>query len=136
MKQEMPRNNMLSASYIAVQLSCRMHKSHVFASLIGLCILSQIETKSLAAVQCELIEFNNWFDLGLQLGLLYHTLKRIEQEQHHSIINCKREMLVAWLKQEDNVMQEGGPSWPQLAKSLERLKCQRLAQKIKKAHCL
>ena len=39
--------------------------------------------------------------LGLRLGLLYSTLKKIEEDLNR-VDKCKREMLAAWLQGEDN----------------------------------
>ena len=48
-------------------------------------------------------DLNDWKDLGLQLGLLYSTLKKIDLEERGIINSCKIEMLSAWLQQQDNV---------------------------------
>ena len=40
----------------------------------------------------------DWFNLGVYLGVPYATLKKIEREQEKRVEDCKREMLVAWLK--------------------------------------
>ena len=56
----------------------------------------------LAQVKRFLRNVSNWQSLGLQLGLLHPTLKRIEEEQHEHIDKCKTEMLAAWLRQKDN----------------------------------
>ena len=39
--------------------------------------------------------------LGLKLGLLYPTLEKIESDLNR-VVKCKREMLAAWLRGEDN----------------------------------
>ena len=64
-------------------------------------------------------DLNDWKDLGLQLGLLYSTLKRIDLEQRGIINSCKIEMLSAWLQQQDNVSQKGVPSWSVLKAALQ-----------------
>ena len=56
--------------------------------------------------------------LGLELGLLYPTLKRIKKEQHGDISDCMMEMLAAWLQQQDNVTSKGVPSWSVLQTAL------------------
>ena len=70
---------------------------------------------------------NNWLSLGLQLGLLHPTLKRIEKEQHGLINECKTEMLVAWLKRNDNV---GVPCCAILKAALKKIDENQLASEI------
>ena len=63
-----------------------------------------------ADVLAVIRDLNEWKELGLQLGLLYPALKRIDLEQRGIISSCKIEMLSAWLQQQDNVIQKGVPS--------------------------
>ena len=63
-------------------------------------------------------KLSNWFSLGLDLGVSYHTLQRIEEEKRGDIERCKTEMLAAWLQQQDNVSQVGAPSWSVLRRAL------------------
>ena len=63
----------------------------------------------------------NWEELGLQLGLLYLTLKRINIEKQGIISSCKLEMLSAWLQRQDNVVQKGVPSWSVLRTALQSM---------------
>ena len=51
-----------------------------------------------------------WKNLGLELGLHYPTLEKIKIENHYKVDDCKREMLAAWLHQQDNVTKMGLPS--------------------------
>ena len=73
---------------------------------------------------------NEWKRLGLQLGLLYPTLKRIDCEQRGKINDCIMEMLLAWLQQKDIVSQEGIPSWSVLKDALNKIGEKELAGKI------
>ena len=66
-------------------------------------------------------DLSDWKDLGLQLGLLYSTLKMIDLEQRGFINSCKIEMLSAWLRQQDNVSQKGVPSWSVLRAALQSM---------------
>ena len=66
-------------------------------------------------------DLNNWEELGLQLGLLYSTLERINLEQQRRISSCKIHMLSAWLQRQDNVSQKGVPSWSVLRTALQRM---------------
>ena len=63
---------------------------------------------------------NDWQSLGLQLGLLYPTLEQIKTNSR-SLVECKREMIVAWLNQQDNVLQVGVPSWSVLKAALRKI---------------
>ena len=39
-----------------------------------------------------------WFNLGMYLKVPHATLMKIKTEQRERVEDCKREMLVAWLK--------------------------------------
>ena len=84
----------------------------------------------LAKIKMDLKDFNDWQSLGLQLGLLHPTLKRIEEEQRGVIDKCKTEMLAAWLKQQDNVAKRGHPSCAVLKKALRNIAEYKLASEI------
>lgn len=73
---------------------------------------------------------SNWLSLGLELGLLYYTLKRIEKEHRGRTDECMIEMLAAWLQQEDNVSQRGVPSWSTLQTALRNIGENELASMI------
>ena len=75
-------------------------------------------------------DLNDWKELGLQLGLLYPTLERIDREQRGRISGCKIDMLTAWLQQQDNVSQRGVPSWSVLRGALQRIGEHELADRI------
>ena len=63
----------------------------------------------------------NWKDLGLALGLAYSTLQKIERGQCGGVDDCMREMLAAWLQQQDNVTRKGTPSWTVLRTALRKI---------------
>ena len=69
----------------------------------------------------EIKDLVNWKELGLQLGLLYSSLKKIDLEQRGNIYSCNIEMLSAWLQKQDNVSQKGDPSWNVLRAALKRI---------------
>ena len=71
----------------------------------------------------------DWKRLGLALGLLYPTLKSIEKDSDRND-ECKMEMLAAWLYQQDNVCQNGVPSWSVLVAVLRRMGENELAGRI------
>ena len=78
------------------------------------------------AVHCV----NEWFDLGLALGLLQPTLQGIKVRYQPS--EHKREMLTKWLNQVDGCR----PSWEALVKALKspNVQCYPVANKIEEAH--
>ena len=71
-----------------------------------------------------------WEKLGLQLGLLYPSLEKIDLERRGRIDSCKIAMLSAWLQQQDNVSQKGVPSWSVLRAALQRMGENELANRI------
>ena len=75
----------------------------------------------LASVKKFVKSVVDWQSLGLELGLLYPTLKRIKKEQHGDINDCIMEMLEAWLQQQDNVREKGVPSWSVLRNALKEV---------------
>ena len=64
---------------------------------------------------------NNWQSLGLQLGLLYPTLEKIETDNRGKVEQCKIAMIAAWLNQQDNVLQVGVPTWSVLQTALTKI---------------
>ena len=84
----------------------------------------------LAQVKRFLKNVNDWQSLGLELGLLYPTLKRIKKEQQGDMKDCMMEMLEAWLQQQDNVSQVGAPSWGVLQRALNHIGENELANEI------
>ena len=81
-------------------------------------------------VQMFLKCFVHWKKLGLALGLLYPTLQKIEREQHERADDCVMEMLAAWLQQQDNVNENGAPSWSVLRTALKCIGENYLAKRI------
>lgn len=70
-----------------------------------------------------------WFRLGLELGLLYPTLKKIEKD-YGKTDRCLMEMLAAWLQQQDNVSKNGVPSWSVLQVALSKIGEKQLADEM------
>ena len=81
----------------------------------------------LAEVKRLLKKIVDWKSLGLELGLLYPSLKNIEVDQHGLVEQCKTEMLAAWLQEQDKASQ---PSWSTLIAALERIGENELARSI------
>ena len=72
----------------------------------------------------------DWIDLGLALGLHYPTLQKIDDEKRGKVNSCMREMLAAWLQQQDNVSQVGAPSWSVLQTALRKIEENELADTL------
>ena len=83
----------------------------------------------LVNVKRVLKNFVDWQSLGLELGLLFPTLKRIK-DQHADVNHCIMEMLSAWLQQQDNVTRRGVPSWSTLKTALIHIEEYELAHII------
>ena len=75
----------------------------------------------LVDVKEALKNVNDWQSLGLQLGLLYPTLEKIENDNKREVEQCKTKVIAAWLKQQDNVTQTGVPSWSMLQTALRKI---------------
>ena len=100
--------------------SSTLSESHMYTSCdSGTPIYTGIA--DLASVKKFVKSVVDWQSLGLELGLLYPTLKRIKKEQHGDINDCIMEMLVAWLQQQDNVREKGVPSWSVLRNALKEV---------------
>ena len=84
--------------------------------------LDELSTKFLKSV--------NGKKLGLELGLLYPTLQKIGKAQRDDVDDCMMEMLAAWLQQQDNVSQNGVPSWSVLRTALEEIGERQLASEL------
>ena len=70
--------------------------------------------KSISKVLRELTEINEWFELGLALGLGYPTLNGIETDKT-TVNERKREMVRSWLQKKDGCT----PSWQALVAALK-----------------
>ena len=81
----------------------------------------------LAEVKRFLKNLVDWKGLGLELGLLYPSLKKIEVDQRGLVEQCKTEMLAAWLQEQDYASR---PSWSVLRAALERIGENELARSI------
>ena len=77
-------------------------------------------------------EVVDWMKLGLKLGVLYPTMRKIEEEQRGRVERCKREMMAAWLQGEDNAREQ---TWSTLADAVDKIDSA-LSQKIRQTHNL
>ena len=87
---------------------------------------------SLLEVRAELREATLlWFDIGLALGLLQHTLESIRARD--DLGYCLTETLAAWLQERDGA---AAPTWRAVVKALlsPAVNFYRLALQISKAH--
>ena len=62
-----------------------------------------------------------WLSLGLQLGLLMDTLKRIDEQYGRDVTRCLLECLSLWLRRVDKVDEKGGLTWDTLATALANI---------------
>ena len=76
------------------------------------------------------IEPAQWYTLGLALGLEEDVLNRIEVEQSHKSVKCKRAMFRKWLESNPTA------SWNNLLKALVQIGEQEAAEKVRKEFCL
>ena len=88
-------------------------KLTVFSVCIGIGKLVDVKR----ALKCV----NDWQSLGLELGLLEPTLEAIETDYHGKVGLCKQKMIASWLKQKDNVLEVGSPSWSVLKAALKEM---------------
>ena len=70
---------------------------------------------------------DEWMNLGLELGILYTTLRKIDHEERGRIESCKREMIAAWLRGDDNAREQ---TWSTLVDALKSIDQNTLAEKI------
>ena len=116
----------------SVSLQCS-HEFLVFyvflACTIG-SIMFHTGIHDLFEVKVALKDIVDWQPLGLALGLLHSTLKKIETENHEKIDKCITEMLAAWLQQQDDVPMRGVPSWLVLKTALGKIGENELAIKM------
>ena len=84
----------------------------------------------LVDVMDSLESVNGWLSLGLRLGLLHPTLKKIETNNHGQVEQCKTDMIAAWLNRQDNVLQVGVPSWSVLQTALRKIGENEVADQI------
>ena len=74
----------------------------------------------------------DYFDLGLDLGLLYRTIDAITSDYRGISNHCLRECLVKWLEKADKVMEKGGPTWYALIQALRSINQVAVADAIDK----
>ena len=81
-------------------------------------------------IKMAIKNLSDWQSLGLALGLLYPTLKKIDDDQRGKTDRCVMEMIAAWLQQQDNVSKKGVPSWAVLQTALRKIGEIQLADEI------
>ena len=96
--------------------------------IINICLYTAVD--DLGDVSEAVHDLTDWKRFGLQLGLSYPTLTKIEDYRHHKPDVCKMDMLSAWLNQQDDVLQKGVPSWSVLRAALKRMGENELASRI------
>ena len=88
------------------------------------------ELAQLTVLLCPLV---NWFGLGLQLGIHYHELEKIEQEKRGSVDRCLAAVLQRWLSEKDDVKSSGGATKEALVSALKQLQENALAEALAQA---
>ena len=80
-----------------------------------------IRHQELAQLTVLLSPLVNWFGLGVQLGIYYHELKKIELEERGSVDRCLLAVLQRWMHEMDDVKNCGGASKENLVLALKNL---------------
>ena len=75
----------------------------------------------------------NWFGLGLQLGIHFKELKKIEKEEHGSEDRCLAAVLQRWMEEKDYVKEFGGATKEALVAALLEIEETKIAENIKQA---
>ena len=79
------------------------------------------------------IPSNDLVRLGLELGLKYDRLKRLESVQSG---NFCLDLISSWLREVDDVSERSGkPSWESLANALEEIGQNGIAKKVRDCRC-
>jgi hypothetical protein len=60
---------------------------------------------------------NKWYQLGINLDILYHVLQAIERNFPNDVMRCKLEMVITWL----NSSPPNPPCWWSLVKALQEM---------------
>ena len=81
---------------------------------VSLVVLRSLGISDLGEISDKMFTISRWFHLGLCLGLSYHRLIIIEDNNPQDIHRCRTEMLTDWLKGVG-----GESSWRQLACALD-----------------
>ena len=105
------------------------HSTHMYTQVVTV-VLFYTGIDDLVDVKGVLKNLVDWLPLGLELGLLYPTLKKIDNDQHEKTDRCVMEMIAAWLQQQDNVSKKGVPSWTVLQTALRKIGEIQLADEI------
>lgn len=92
-------------------------------------------TRDLGEAFFATANINQWFSLGLALGLHYSTLEKIDMDKRGKVDDCRRQMLVAWLQQKDDVVEKALPTWKTLECSLRKMGENVIANKILREYC-
>ena len=89
--------------------------------IINIYLCYYIGTDDLNDVCKAVSDCVEWNGLGLELGLKYSRLEKIEIERRGKNSYCMRDMIAAWLRRKDKVMKEGVPTWKQLIQALKNI---------------
>ena len=89
--------------------------------------------RELAQLTVLLSPLVNWFGLGLQLGIYYYELKKIDLGERGSVNRCLEAVLQRWLNEEDDVKTFGGATKEKLMSALKDIEENALSETIAQA---
>ena len=110
--------------------STTLSESHTCTQVVTVVVLLYTGIADFDDVIGALKNLVEWIRLGLKLGLLYPSLKKIDEDQRGKTDRCVMEMIASWLQQQDNVSKKGVPSWAVLQTALREIGEIQLADEI------
>ena len=63
----------------------------------------------------------HWDRLGLQLGISFPEIKKIEKRERGSVNDCLAAVLQSWMQEEDDVKKFGGATKKSLISALQEM---------------
>lgn len=62
----------------------------------------------------------HWYDLGLELGFLGPALEEIKITNKGDVPECRKYMIMSWLKQSNDIQPSVEPNWQTLCRALRK----------------
>ena len=101
--------------------STTLSESHTCTQVVTVVVLLYTGIDDMFEIKMALKNLTDWQSLGLAMGLLYPSLKKIDEDQRGKTDRCVMEMIASWLQQQDNVSKKGVPSWAVLQTALREI---------------